>query len=406
MLGLVGFFAMGYYMFSVFDISQKQTMLVRTQAFIELGNYSYYGGANHGEDDAKSETSQVRFELGKSAKKTKISVDDAEPFKKAVDGELTIDVTRARTQDSYWQNYNFPKRMTHLVWLDGENGSPMMELDLSQSVAIAHNRSIKLGEGGMDGLDGAAKKTGIFSGSVAADDWQKLVQAQIAKGKGLVDNVDELKLVLRELVKNDPSLADEAAEVEKSLSAADSLGSMAQAALISMAIQVAMDIGMAAMADMMAGFTPPEVPADAAGSAAGTAAQQASNVSQYFENLAGNFTNPMQGLSSFANETFLKAPLESLASPVTNVTGGFAGFTGGLAKGGLGGLFQSMQGVSQMMQTVQLVGSFTGMDSKVLNSISMAGMALNLPGAVTSGIKNFQVALKDINTAARICAGS
>ena len=75
LMWLSGFFVITHYLNSTFEISQKQTMLLRNQAFMQLGNYSDFSEGRHDRETASDKKSQIKFQLGENTNGVKISID-------------------------------------------------------------------------------------------------------------------------------------------------------------------------------------------------------------------------------------------------------------------------------------------------------------------------------------------
>lgn len=223
LMALTFFFALSFFVFNLYDISQKQVMLTRTQAFIELGNFSDFGGTEHGKDDSSSAESQVVFHMGENATATRVDIESVQSFKDSVNGELNILGSRAENEDAGWNQFRFPRNKTtistgaRLTDRGDGGGGENLEFELSTYLAIAHSRNIDLSRDGDNGRD---VKDAMFSGSIFFDDQfiNQLANAEPGTGEGLVDNIDTLKFALRELSKEDASLSDEAEQLQNELS--------------------------------------------------------------------------------------------------------------------------------------------------------------------------------------------
>lgn len=361
LLTFAGFFALAYYLHTVFEISQKQTMLLRSQAFIELGNHSTFTKNPQGKDSLKDKNSELIFVLGEKTEGTPVDIQKNEDFKKAVGGETEVDVTRALKEDQYWTNYHFPRNKMKLQWLPG-GGRAILVRELQQTVSIVHNRSIDLKSFDVPN----PSKTGLVSGSMTMKDFAAASNIKLPTEYAMRDNVDRLKEVIRALAKNDSSLSDEAAALEKSVNAMDSLSGSAQAVVIS----TAMSIVMGALGDyLQAG--------DAASGAAGSGKDAVSSLK---DSLLGNFTDPTKAATSFADGSMLSGPLSVLTAPFKGAITGFENMTTGLASGGL---FQTLGGLGQMANTAAMVGSLAGQD---MSKVQMAGTLLQAPMQVSQGL--------------------
>lgn len=388
MTWFLGFFLLITYLFEVFDISQKQTMLVRNQAFMELGNYSDFSRAKHGEDNPKNQASRVGFSLGKKSSGTRVDLDKIESFKKATAGNLTVDVVHSKNQDYYWETFRFPKQKTKLAWFEGNTTKKNIEIDLQQNLAIAHNRSINSAS---SFLSLGQAETGLFSGSIGLNDFAKLADlaSKVMKQSGLVDNLELLREAGRKLVKDDPSLANEAAALEKSLNAADGLSGGAQAAMISAVVSTAASfLSQAAGSSLSKGGGAAKAGAGASGGAGAGAGAKAGS------GLLAQVANPVTDAQNFFKGTLLEAPMSAAFAPVTSVTQGLASFTSGLSSGSILNSGGALSGLSQMGQGVSMGASFAGVSIQELN---MASTLAGFPGALDSGISGFFGSLNNVN---------
>jgi hypothetical protein len=389
-----GFVVLAYLIFSMFNISQKQTMLLRNQAFMELGNFSDFGAGKQGQEAAKDSKSQVTFKLGKKSERTRVDISKSEAFKKAVDGDLRIDVTRSVKDDYFWDTYQIPKAKTTLLWLEGRNSKGLLEFSLEEQLMIAHNRSI---DSAKSILAATQKKTGAYSGSIQLDAYAVLVKEaqKMENREGLVDDLELVRQISKRLIRDDPSLSDEAAKLEKSLNAVDGLTGGAQAALISAAIQVALVSGLEALKSA----------APAAGGAsggAGAGGQAAAGGKNLFNSLTGNaFGSPTAVAQNVSGGQILAAPFKAALSPVTNAYQGLAGTMKGVS--GLatssgatwGNMTGAMTGLSQMGTSASFSAGLAGTS---INELNIATAALAAPGAMTTGFSNLTSSLNNVNT--------
>lgn len=389
---MTGFVVILYFLNTVFDVSQKQTMLLRTQAFVELGNHADFGMAEHGKDDLKDSKSTVVFQLGKKTqaflyepkRRPDLDAKDLEAFKKAIDGEMKIDVNRASGDERYWNLYRFPKRRTEVSWAEGGNDFHPFSVQLEQKLAIVSGRNINLSSFGQVDVS----KTGLYTGSIHFNDFTKLLalSRDLSGGGGLIDDLEELRQAARTLVKNDNSLSKEAEDLEKSLNEADGLRGGGTQALIASAIQVAMSFAMSAI----------EKGVGALGKAAGGAAQGAGSGGPL-----ASLANPITNIQNAASGTALSAPINALTAPLKNVAQGLNSFTHGLAQttgGSISGLIGqngALMGLSQMGQGVSQGASFAGTSYRELD---MASIALSVPGNIEGGITKIGPALDNVNT--------
>lgn len=389
MVWFAGFFVLSCYLFQVFEVSQKQTMLVRNQAFMELGNFSDYTGSQHGKDNPKSNQSRVAFSLGYKSGATRVDLDKQETFKKAVAGDLTIDVGRSTNNDYYWETYSFPKQKTKIVWFEGNTQQANIEMTMNQRLGIAHNRSINLNQNAF----GSDKPTGLFSGSIQMQDFARLANLapKLQKQLGLVDDLEALRSAGRQIVKNNPSLADEAAKLEKSLNAADGLTGGLQAALISAVIQTATSFLMQAAGSALSKGGTAANGAKSVGSGAAAQGTQQSAGATFLS----KFTDPATMTKGFFNGNLLAAPLNAALTPVSLVTHGIAGLSSGVATGTYLSSGGALSGLSQVGQGVSMGASFSGVNIQELN---MASTLAGFPGALDSGISGFFGDTNNYNT--------
>lgn len=400
LMWLSGFLVLAYWMFSVFDVSQKQTMLLRSQAFIELGNYADFSHARMGEHSAKDKESRVVFELGKKSDKTHVNFDEVESFKDAVQGELLVDVLRSVRDDYYYDQFKFPKAKTKVSWLLNDSAQGLIDFDAEQKLVIVHNLSLDLKKDLFNPLQfGTQEESGLYSGSLDQNSFYQLYADRAGLQQievGMKDNLDLLKDRIRQLVKDDPSLVREAEDLEKHLNAAESLVGGAISNAVGTALQLAMQFGFQALGNAL----------NAAGSAAGGAGGfdpfglgslfkplEGSNLAQFGQLLGkastlmnlGNFAGSLAGADT--------GPLGQIAS----VTGGLSGLANGAAGLGVAGNFGQYTQAGQ-----QLLGGLNGVVSPFapqvspafgagLGALSIAGGAYGFQNA-TAGFQSFQSA--------------
>lgn len=374
-ISILSFLAIAGYFFTLLEVAQNQTALLRTQAFIELGNHSSYGQAGHGNDDTSEPKSQIRFELGKNNDFTRVNLEESEDFKAAVEGELNIRLfktelgrSRAETQDIYWPKFHFPKAVTKVAYI--ENGDePLIEETLVQSLTIVHNRSLNQSFSEND------INPALFSGSMHFNDYAKVAGTNVQERVGLADNVEDFKDAIRQLATNDSSLSEEADSLLGSVSAEDALASGAQAAAISAAISIGISFGLSGLGSVADGGT------FAAGAQGG------------LNDFAGQFG--VEGLAgSLGNGSLAQGLFDSfVGEPVKAAGQGFADMGSGFATGGLGGAVQVGSGVSQVGSTASLYGGLAGLDVAPIQQVStLAGAPAALQGALGSfkgAISNF-----------------
>jgi len=366
-VGVIGFFVLASYLFSVFDVAQKQTMLSRTQAFIELGNYSNYTTSSHGQDNVQNQNSQVSFQLGENTVGTRVDLEDVENFKKAVEGELSINVTHSVNNDFYWESYRLPKARAKIIFNGEEDSDGGFDIDVSQTLFIVHNRSIKLDNSPF--IQGGLNDTGIYSGSLHYNQFIRIAQFGIPTASGLVDNVEALKDYIRDLARQDPSLSLAAADLERSINAADSLAGGAQAALISMAISAAMQFGFEALGDAFEGFS-------SSGAEAGAEAGATASSGGLFD------------LASW----FDGSPLKGLGDGLSQFGDSLSNFNG------LGSIMQMGKGVSQVLNFTGDIMTLTGHRPEWMNYTAL----LAAPYDLASGLANLETAFNDIGLNGKI----
>jgi hypothetical protein len=371
---LVLFFGLSYYLAAVFSVAHQQTMLNRTQAFIELGNYSYYGFSKHGEDDPKEEKSRVVFFMGKKSAGTTVNFDDQKDFKEATEGELAVDIFDGPEEAVYWRKFSFPKSITDVNWM-GQYETPMFQIRLFSVLAIAHNRSLNLSASRPP--SSFNNETGLYSGSMHFNQYSQVASLARKMGFGMVDNVDLIKELLRDLVRNDPSLAEEAAELERNLNLSESITGGGVSSLISLAISAAA-WGLQSLA--------------ASASAAGSGAQAAG--SEGVGKAISTGAKVVDGSFGEAVINTVTAPFRAAGDAFANFSVGFSGALGSSAT--WGHLWQGMYGASQMGQLTQMGLSAAGQSSQGLN---IAVSALAMPYGVNQGLQSFESAMNNKNLA-------
>ncbi|TVQ79212.1 MAG: hypothetical protein EA369_05475 [Bradymonadales bacterium] len=263
-VGVTAFLGFNLILWGIFDVSQKQTMLTRTQAFIELGNYSDYGFRAHGLDEVENEESQVRFFLGENNPGTRVNIDDLTDFQQALGGELNLTGEGGGNDQTFWRNYGFPRavvRMGRTLFFSPQVAPLEFQFSLYEELVIAHNRKINFDE---DIGDNRLPRN-FVTGSVDFQRWLRHSNQDIPviEDGGMIDNRDVALVSLREIVRSDPSLAEEADRVASRVNASDFLLSGAAAAIINTALSLALEFGMNAIGNAISG---------AGGSAAGGAA--------------------------------------------------------------------------------------------------------------------------------------
>ncbi len=361
------FLGLSYYLAAVFSVAHQQTMLNRTQAFMELGNYSYYGFSKHGEDDPKKEQSRVVFLMGKKSSGTVVKFEDQEEFKEATEGELELDIYDGPESAVYWRKFSFPKGITDVRWM-GDYDRPMFQIRLLSVLAIAHNRSLKLDQGFSNS---SFDETGLYSGSIHFNQYTQVANLMRRKGFGLVDNVDLIKDLLRELVRDDPSLSDEAADLERNLNLSESITGGGVSSLVSLAISAISAWGFEKLNAAMA-----KEGAAAASSGSGAA-----------KSVTDALGNPIHATTRVASGTFGGSLADFMLSPLYAFQDGLAHISGGL--GGLASeaatstdLFRAMYGASQIGDLTNMGFSATG---KTVPGLTLANAALALPYGIKEG---------------------
>lgn len=371
------FMAISFYLFNLYDVSTKQVALTRTQAMIELGNFSDYSGSEHGQDDPGDRQSQVFFILGEDSGGTRVPISAHTSFQEAVQGELSLTGNTPQEGDGrFWANFRFPRSITTVKSRArlpgggaGDEGSAAFEFTLQQRLAIAHARNIDVygdSEGDVE--------NGLFSGSVHFFDLQNIASNPLSPGQGLVDNHDFLIFTLRNLAKADPSLANEAQAFEQDLSLVDFIEGSADAVLISLAIQLAAQAAAGAV-----------VPADAASGTLG--------------GIASNLGTASAGLSIAGSAAALAGQGDlarglGIAGSATGAIGGLAGAFNSF--GQFNGDFLNDFGVfnnfvSQVTSTANLGFQLAG---KNIEGLQVASQITGALGGFSSGIYKLQNAEK------------
>jgi len=398
------FFATSFAIYNVFDISQKQVMLVRTQAFMELGNHSDFGLSKHGEDAPDKKESQVMFRLGEDSSGTRVQVKAVESFEKAVQGELELNGIQAGGGDNrYWEDYRFPKSLTTMTSKAklvnrAEDTEDLFSIKLSQNLWITHGRSIAPGSS----QSGDEK---IYTGSVKYFDLEKIAKLRPGPAEGLIDNQQQLLSALEDIAKADPSLADEAANLERKVNAAEGITGGAEAALISLAIQLVLQAGLNALGNL--------IPEEAAGGelasagsdvgTSGAAGAAGSGTTSFgipdflgFSLKEGETLYNFGQINTFASQVLNTANMGfslagknieglQVASAITGSLGGIAGGAYGIqhATSASGGFSSAGQLVGGLGQGVGLA------DAQAGQYIGLAGAGLGLTGSVAGIGENF-----------------
>lgn len=375
-MGVLAFLGLNLFLWGIFEVRQKQVALTRTQAFIELGNYSDYGYRAHGDDDLEEEESHLRFFLGENNVATRVDIESLEDFKKAVEGELDLGGGRGGGGDSsFWDSFGFPRAVTHMgKQLYFSSGVEPLDLQITlyDELFIAHNRSLNLTESRSE----QSLPKNFATGSLAFSDWIRFSNQPLVpvEGGGLVDNRDIALRSLRNIVRADPSLAEEADRVSRSVNAADGLAGGAAAALVSTAISLAMDYGLNAIsgAGGATGAVPGGGGLDAAGNSFGFPGFSAPNFIEQatLHNLGQGFT--------FASQIMNTA---SLGLALTgNLNSGFMNATA--IVGGAGGVFSGLSSI-QSFQTGMLGNTVveSGLKSQLFTGLSqVSGGASSIVG--------------------------
>lgn len=408
--------AMSFTLFTVFDVSQKQVMLTRTQAFIELGNFSDFGGGGHGEDDPEGGNSTLLFNLGENTQGTRVDLTNAQAFQEAVQGELGLVGTKSSARGTggnndearYWNSFRIPRATVNLtstarlVNRSGNNQQRLFDLKLRQNLWITHNRSIDL-QGDTNLANGADQ---FYTGSVKMMEINNLLNQLPPTQQGLLDNTDALYAALQEIAREDTSLADEAENLEGDLNAAEGLTGGADAALLNIAISLAIQAGFSAI---QAGFESfGDFSADVAGEGASTAGGQAASgaagqaQSGFFNNFVNNFfgvpdLQAGRHLYNFGQVMNFSSNVLNLANSGLALGGkqieglqiaaGVTGALGGVASGisNIGAASTTSGVLSGVGQTVSGVGSGVGLaDAEAGRVLGIAGAGFSLAGGIAS----------------------
>jgi hypothetical protein len=354
LLSLLGFFFLGLFAFSIFEVSQKQTSLTRAQAFMELGNHSSFGRSAHGRDDPKNSNSQVFFQLGKKSEGIfLVDFNRIESFKKAVEGELDL-TAGADSDDAFWAKYRLPKQVTRVFGGESRGDLDLVELEIV--LAIAHNRSIDLGR------ENRGRPTGEYSTGVHMRHLNEalapLLQnalsesygAQLQNGAGMISNYDETLRVLKDIIREDSSVHRQAAQLENDLNIWRVLSGRMQAFLVSTAIQTALSFGFQAVENLVSSAS------QAAGSAASGAASGATNAG------VSSAGNSLSSFGSFAQGAGKLLTTSSQVLSVAHSASALAGkpiqalATASTVTGGAGSIFTGLSG----LESFKVDGGFSG----------------------------------------------
>jgi len=402
------FFGAAFVFNNIFEISQKQTMLVRTQAMLELGNYSDFGNAQHGQDKLGDNASALVFRLGIDNPGTRLNIDEVPSFKKVVEGEMKFDGALPEKQEKFWQQFGFPRGIVKYKWDIGKDDiGTTKEYTMTQTAGIAANRSLKLTENPTDinqaQMNSFGGGTGMYSGGTHYNKWQGISKLQVIPGVGLIDNTAFIDEQLKNIIQNDPSLAREAQEFRNRVSAMDGLTGGGVAAIIA-AVTALASMGMAALA--------PAAPAgEVAGGAAGSATATANNIIQTLGggggliegatlfNAGQILTTASNGLSLVNSGLALGGKQVEGLQIAAGVTGALGGIAGGLSsfqkfdgfKGellGQGGLNSDIfMGVSKLSGGVGTLGGYA--DPKFGAVAGIVSTVSGFGGVVTGFHENF-----------------
>lgn len=367
LMQVVFFTGLAWSIYAIFDVSQKQTMLARSQAFIELGNFSDYGQSEHGLDDPSNEASQVAFILGEASQGARVNLDQVTGFKDAIEGELNLDGVQVvgGGQSEYWATYRFPKAITRVSFT--VRNQDLFGMMLRQGLTIAHNRSLNLQSGG----GGAEGSTGLFSGSLRKADLDAIASQQLRTEIGHVDNVTGIERAIASIVREDPSLANEAADVADSVNAADGLAAGAQSALISLALQAALQVGLEQLGSAFEGTL----------SGASASAEGATAAAEGAASGSSALASSADALSAGANAAQSGSGLFGI--------GGSSFFGEGFIEGGLNlhnfGVATSF--ASQVLNTANLGFALAG---KQVEGLQIASTVTGSLGGISSGLSQLQ----------------
>lgn len=395
------FFGLSMFAFNIFDVAQKQVMLTRTQAMMELGNHSDFTGQEQGKDDPNDQGSQIYFTLGTPSEQTRVSLDSIDTFKKAVEGDMQVISGAAQDGNSYWAKYRFPKFKTNvgtkISWSTGgiqESNDPTFDFDLSTYLAIAHNRSIDLQNKSSD----QNVEKGLYSAGIHFLDLGKISDLPADVLEGSLDNTTSVEARLKALVTQDSSLSDEAKSILGKVKAVDGITGGAEAALIQLAISLAYQAAISNLptpegisgdlADLSDSLGKLSFGANVAGSiaaAAGTPIPGLNYVgaglgalgglTSAFNTLGGGLTlgddllGNIASVSNFSSQVLSTANLGfqlagknieglNIASQVTGVVGGFAG---------------GISGLQNATSNSQVLGSLGNLSGASASAFSLAG---------------------------------
>jgi|GEM_PF-6548371 len=375
LLALSFFFAINFFFFTVFDVSQKQLILTRAQAFLELGDHANFGLTQQGASTPQDRGKPLVFNLGEKTKGAIVNLDKIKSFEKAVKGNMQLDGVLSTSGDNYWMQYHFPKGHVKLASYaalakrTGNGKSLLAQFDLHQTLSIVRNHNINLKQDVTNSL-GGKNQTGMYSGSINYFDWSNNVaNIKLTAKKGLEDNTHILREKLRQVAKADPSLSDEAKKLESSVNLADSVQGGAESSLISLAIQLAMQAGMKALGKLFPpsdGSTPMTEGGGQVQDAANTAGSESSGFKipglgdfQLPSLEEGDTLGNISKLSSFSSDVLNTANMGfHLAGKdikgldfASQATGALAGFTGGIS---------NFQNATSAGQGFNAAGEFVG----------------------------------------------
>jgi hypothetical protein len=366
------FFGAMFYVASFFDVGQKQTALLRTQAMIELGNHSTYGFSRHGDDKAADAQSQVQFRLGEKTESSRVDLDKIEKFKEAVSGTLNLALIRggdtafslvSEGEARFWTAYQFPKAITRLSFVSDAGEPQQFNATVNSQMAIAHNRSIDVNKR-IEPKDYKAN-TGMFSGSLTFQQYAQVSNYKANLAAGIEDNTTQLKNFLKTLARDDPQIAEEAEALEQRLNLADSVSGGAVAALVNFAISATIQMGFDAISQAF--------PADAAASAGG--AQPS-----FLDRLFGGYQNGFGAAADAANGGLLSGMANAVTAPARQLASGLGTFSQGLASSNLA---MAAQGFSQAGQIAQMGLGYAGVNNDFFNgAVAASGFVGALPGAM------------------------
>lgn len=390
------FFASAFFFMTITEVAQKQTMLVRAQAFLELGNYSTYALQEHGKDEVSNDQSKIMFMLGENTAGTRVDLASLANFQQAFQGEMSMNVADSDENNRFWRTFRFPKAFVRFSWSSFAGGDELQlrnaQVPLHQVLGIVHNRSISF-EGNLNTETLFDGSTGLYSGSVHFKDLSRLAQLPEIIGEGLIDNTAAIEALLAEIVRDDPSLAEEARDLRNRISGSDAILGGAQSSLISAAISNALALGAFAAAGGFSGA------AGAGGGLSGVNLIEGAHLHNFGQlaTFSGNLiTTGAAVASAFGSHNENLFRVGAITSGVGSIASGFSDFgkfqgnevytnpvhagdyiNPGLASNAFGGVSQILGG------TGNILGA-TGADSGVVMAFQAGSMVSGFGGSLAS----------------------